>query len=118
VTRPLSLARGPEADAVRSRPLGVSPWATLAQVVERIRTANGWTQEEMAAKCGVDRARVADWERSKSIPGAALLETLVALAAGTEAALTLPTLVWLWWREQAADEEVRALRARRKGRAA
>ncbi|MBQ9109470.1 MAG: helix-turn-helix transcriptional regulator, partial [Oscillospiraceae bacterium] len=40
----------------------------LAEKILALRTAQGWSQEELAEKLGVSRQSVSKWESAASIP--------------------------------------------------
>lgn len=49
----------------------------LAEKVIQLRKQNGWSQEELAVKCGVSRQSVSKWESTASIPD---LERIIKLS--------------------------------------
>ena len=49
----------------------------LAENIQRLRKAAGWTQEQLAQKCAVSRQAVSKWEAGQSVPS---LEKLRQLA--------------------------------------
>ena len=40
----------------------------LAENIQRLRKAAGWTQEQLAQKCAVSRQAVSKWEAGQSVP--------------------------------------------------
>ena len=40
----------------------------FAPMITRLRVSNGWSQQELANKCGVTQKAISDWERGRSLP--------------------------------------------------
>lgn len=51
-----------------TRTIEVAAKATIANRVKELRTARGWTQEELAAAVGVSRQSINSIERERYVP--------------------------------------------------
>lgn len=53
--------------------------ATMGERIKAVRTAWGWSQEQMAETLRVDQASISFWERDKIIPSGSAMVALSAL---------------------------------------
>lgn len=58
---------------------GNTPLRTLGERIKAVRTAWGWSQEEMAETLRVDQASISFWERDKIKPSGSAMVALSAL---------------------------------------
>lgn len=56
----------------------------LGDEIHAFRKANGYTQETLAFKCGVNRIAVSNWERGRNLPAPWNIKRLIDLGAFTK----------------------------------
>jgi len=71
----------PEAtlNAIAYNPEKENTFRSLGERIKTVRSAWGWSQEEMAAMLRVDQASISFWERDRIVPSGSAMVALAAL---------------------------------------